>query len=268
MKYDLVISGVGGQGILSIAFVIDHSALAQGLHFKQAELHGMAQRGGAVSSHLRLADGPIFSDVVALGSAQMLLSMEPMEVLRHRGFLAEGAWLVTSVDPEVNIPDYPREAELLASLTRFPGAVLVHGVKVARECGSHRACNMVVLGAAAPYLPLGQEVMERFIKGLFARKGETLVATNIKAFRAGMAHGQLFRAAVDAGADPARVLTLGLHLHSESLDPGAADLWTRVMGASVWSALTARWEEEPKHRMAGDRATAEALLNQGMAALS
>ena len=187
MKYDLILAGVGGQGILSIAFVVDNAALKLGLHFKQSEVHGMAQRGGAVSSHLRLADAPIFSDLVPLHGADMILSVEPMEALRYKQYLKPEGVYVTSSSAFVNIPDYPEPEAILATLKARPGTVLVDADRLAKDAGSPRAQNMVMLGAASPRLPLSQEVMEEFIGVLFGKKGEKIVAANVAAFRAGRA---------------------------------------------------------------------------------
>jgi len=187
MKYDLILAGVGGQGILSIAFVVDNAALKLGLHFKQSEVHGMAQRGGAVSSHLRLADAPIFSDLVPLGGADMILSVEPMEALRYKQYLKPQGVFVSSSSPFVNIPDYPAPEAVLTTLKARPGTVLVDADALAKQAGSPRAQNMVMLGAASPRLPLSQEVMEEFIGVLFGKKGEKIVAANVAAFRAGRA---------------------------------------------------------------------------------
>lgn len=187
MKYDLILAGVGGQGILSIAFVVDNAALKAGVHFKQSEVHGMAQRGGAVSSHLRLADRPIFSDLVPLQGADMILSVEPMEALRYKEYLKPAGVFVTSSAPFVNIPDYPAPEAVLATLSERKGTVLVDADALAKAAGSARSQNMVMLGAASPRLPLSQEILEEFIGVLFGKKGEKVVEANVKAFRAGRA---------------------------------------------------------------------------------
>jgi indolepyruvate ferredoxin oxidoreductase beta subunit len=190
MKYDLILAGVGGQGILSIAFVVDNAALKAGVHFKQSEVHGMAQRGGAVSSHLRLADRPIFSDLVPLQGADMILSVEPMEALRYKEYLKPAGVFVTSSSAFVNIPDYPEPEAVLATLRERAGTVLIDADALAKAAGSARSQNMVMLGAASPRLPLSQEILEEFIGVLFGKKGEKIVEANVKAFRAGRAAAQ------------------------------------------------------------------------------
>jgi indolepyruvate ferredoxin oxidoreductase beta subunit len=185
MKYDIILAGVGGQGVLSVSSIIASSAMKEGLHVKQSEVHGMSQRGGAVLANLRLSDKPIASDLIPLGAASMVLSMEPLESLRYLKYLDQGGTIITSSDPLVNIPDYPNLDQLLASVRTLPHAVLIEAERLAREAGSVRATNMVMVGAASHWLPVRVETIEHFIENLFARKGERVVATNAKAFRSG-----------------------------------------------------------------------------------
>jgi indolepyruvate ferredoxin oxidoreductase beta subunit len=185
MKYDIILAGVGGQGVLSVSAIIASSAMKEGLHVKQSEVHGMSQRGGAVLANLRLSDQPIASDLISLGAASMILSMEPLESLRYLQYLNPAGTIITASDPVVNIADYPALDGLLASIRALPNAALVEAEKLAREAGSGRATNMVMVGAASHRLPVKVETIEHFIESLFARKGEKVVQTNLKAFRAG-----------------------------------------------------------------------------------
>jgi indolepyruvate ferredoxin oxidoreductase beta subunit len=185
MKQDIVLSGVGGQGILSIAFVIDNSALKEGLSFKQAEVHGMAQRGGAVQSHLRLSDGPIHSDLIPKGEADMILSVEPLETLRYFDYLSPGGIVVTSCSPYVNIPDYPDINKILEKIQSIKKRVVVDSARLAKEAGHSRSQNMVMLGAASPYLILKSESLVEFIRVLFKHHGEEVVDINLRAFELG-----------------------------------------------------------------------------------
>ena len=267
MRYDLVLGGVGGQGILSIAFVVDNSAMHKGLHFKQSEVHGMAQRGGAVSSYLRISDEEIFSDIVSLGKADLLLSVEPMEALRYVDYMAPAGRIVSSTTPEINIPDYPEVEQIIDSLAEVPGTVLIAGKPTAKEAGSHRAQNMVVLGAASPFLPLDTETMEHFIQVLFSRKGDKLVETNLRAFRFGRARGQLYRACVDAGAGPRATLRLLDHLGSDDLEPEAAGPWSQVLTSKGAAELDALWEANPERRIPGTCALAEKVQREGVEVL-
>ena len=125
MKQDIILAGVGGQGILSIATVIGSAALQQGLYIKQAEVHGMSQRGGDVQSHLRLSSDPIHSDLIPHGGADMIVSLEPMEALRYLPFLAPDGWVVANTVPFQNIPNYPELDRVLAELKRLPQAVVL-----------------------------------------------------------------------------------------------------------------------------------------------
>jgi indolepyruvate ferredoxin oxidoreductase beta subunit len=186
MKQDIILAGVGGQGILSIAYVIDNAALKEGLHFKQAEVHGMAQRGGGVQSHLRLSSGPIFSDLIPKGSADILLSVEPLEALRYFEYLGTEGVVVTSSTPYKNIPDYPALDGILDQIGRVR-SVIVDAAKLAAEAGSTKAQNMVMLGAASRFLKLREDSLKTYIKALFARRGDALVALNFKAFDLGAA---------------------------------------------------------------------------------
>lgn len=185
MKFDIVLAGVGGQGVLSVSAVIASAAMEAGLHVKQSEVHGMAQRGGAVLAHLRLADAQIASDLIPRGRAALILGMEPLESLRYLEFLAPDGSLITSSNPVINIRDYPPVADVLEQVRRLPHAVLIDSDKLAREAGSARATNMVMVGAASRVLPLDPELLERYIATRFASKGQKVVEQNLKAFRTG-----------------------------------------------------------------------------------
>lgn len=184
-KQDIILAGVGGQGILSIAFVIDNAALGEGLFFKQAEVHGMAQRGGAVQSHLRLSRNPIYSDLIPRGEADMILSVEPLETLRYVDYLSPEGIVVASSSPYINIPDYPDVDEVLRNIRSVEKCIIVDSDKLAKEAGSLRAQNMVMLGAASPYLMLKEENLKEFIRALFQPRGEKMVEMNLKAFELG-----------------------------------------------------------------------------------
>lgn len=187
MKYDMILAGVGGQGVLSIAAIIGVAAVDAGLYLKQAEVHGMSQRGGAVESHLRIADRPIYSDLIPTGGADMLLSMEPMETLRYVSFLGPEGVIVAERSPFVNIPNYPDLDAVIAELGKFPRAVLVDGEGIAKEIRATRSSNMVLLGAASNFLPIPAADLEAAIVSVFGRKGEKVVAQNVEAFRRGQA---------------------------------------------------------------------------------
>lgn len=186
MKTDIILAGVGGQGILSIATVIGSAALADNLYLKQAEVHGMSQRGGDVQSNLRISSEPIASDLIPLAGADVIISLEPMEALRYLPYLAPKGWIVTNTTPFVNIPDYPEMEKVEAELRSHSNVVAFDMDAVAKEVATPRASNMVLLGAATPFLEIPEEKIEAGIRTIFGRKGEAIVESNLKAFRAGL----------------------------------------------------------------------------------
>ena len=191
MKQDIILAGVGGQGILSIATVIGSAALQQGLYLKQAEVHGMSQRGGDVQSNLRLSSEPIHSDLIPRGDADLIVSLEPMEALRYVPYLAPQGWIITNTVPFVNIPDYPAMESVMAELNKLPRVIAIDVDAIAKDTGSPRSANMVLLGATAAVLDiLDPEKLRDGIRRIFGRKGEDIVAANIKAFDAGLASAQ------------------------------------------------------------------------------
>jgi indolepyruvate ferredoxin oxidoreductase, beta subunit len=187
MKSDILLCGVGGQGVLSMAAIIGRAAIADDRFAKQSEVHGMAQRGGGVLAHLRLADHPIASDLIPHGGAQIILSMEPLEGLRYLHYLAPDGVLITAAEPVVNITDYPKLEELHARIRRMPGAILIEAGRLADEAGDPQTLNSVMVGAASHRLPMTVESLERAVREMFAAKGERVVAINLAAFRAGRA---------------------------------------------------------------------------------
>jgi len=186
MQKNIIISGVGGQGILTIASIIDLAAMNLGLNVKQAEVHGMSQRGGAVESHLRISSEEIFSDLIPKGKADIILSIEPMESLRYLPFLSPDGVIVTATEPYVNIPNYPELDELLKTIADSTKHIFVNADSLAKEAGSAKSYNVVMLGAAAPYLEITVEELEKAIEMLFLLKGKEMVDMNIKAFRLGL----------------------------------------------------------------------------------
>jgi indolepyruvate ferredoxin oxidoreductase beta subunit len=186
MKTDIILAGVGGQGILSIATAIGVAALKKGLQLKQAETHGMSQRGGAVVSHLRISDKTVYSDLIAKGDADLILSVEPMEAMRYLPYLSKNGYIVTNTAPFLNIPDYPELDKVMEKLNSYENVVAIDADKIASDLGSKIASNMVMLGAASPFLnDVDAQILEDGIVELFSRKGEDVVNTNLEAFRAG-----------------------------------------------------------------------------------
>jgi len=185
MKNDIILSGVGGQGILSIAATIGLAAVANELFLKQAEVHGMSQRGGDVQSHLRLSDKPVSSDLIPYGKANLIISVEPMESLRYLPWLSSKGWLVTNSNPFVNIPDYPAIDEIISEIKKVKNHIIIDADGIAKESGSARSGNMVILGAASPFIDMPFASLENAVRNLFSRKGEQIVEVNLKALRAG-----------------------------------------------------------------------------------
>jgi indolepyruvate ferredoxin oxidoreductase beta subunit len=192
MKKDIILAGVGGQGILSIAAIIGFAGLKEGLHIKQAEVHGMSQRGGAVQSHFRVSSKPIFSDLIHKGKADLIISVEPMESLRYTHMLKKDGWIITNTSPFVNIPDYPEMDEILDEIQKIPNHVALDADKIAKDLKAPRSVNIVVLGASAPHLDIEIKKLEAAIFKVFGRKGEDIVNQNLEAFRAGLAEAEAY----------------------------------------------------------------------------
>jgi len=190
MKKDIILAGVGGQGILSIATVVGEAALTEGLYLKQAEVHGMSQRGGDVQSNLRISSEPICSDLIPKGGADLIISLEPMEALRYVSYLKPDGWIVTSNAPFVNIPNYPDMEELNKHLAAVKNHVALDVETLAKEAGApSQAANMVLLGAAIPMLGIDHDKMIAGVRRVFARKGEAIVESNVAAVEAGYKNG-------------------------------------------------------------------------------
>ena len=186
MKTDIILAGVGGQGILSIATILGTAALREGLYLKQAEVHGMSQRGGDVMSCLRLSSDPIASDLIPMGGADIIVSLEPMEALRYVQWLSPQGWIVTNTVPFVNIPNYPEMADVMAALETRDNVISFDMDTTAKEVATPRASNMVLLGAASLLCGIETEKIEDGIRTVFGAKGEKIVESNLAAFRAGL----------------------------------------------------------------------------------
>jgi indolepyruvate ferredoxin oxidoreductase beta subunit len=185
MSNDIIISGVGGQGILSIAAIIGIAAVDNDLFMKQSEVHGMSQRGGDVQSHFRLSDRPVLSDLIPLGEADIIVSIEPMESLRYLPWLAKKGWLVTNSNPFINIPDYPPVDKIIEEIKKIKNHIIIDADALAREAGSVKSVNMVMLGAASPFIEMPFQSLENAIMNFFSRKGEDVIEMNIRALNTG-----------------------------------------------------------------------------------
>ena len=187
MKIDIILCGVGGMGALSSAAIISKAALDMGWYMKQAETHGMSQRGGDVQSHLRISDQPICSDLIPEGQCDIILSVEPMEALRYLPFLHKNGWVITNQNPFINIPNYPNQEEVMAEINKIPNNIVFDADVIAKEIKNTKGTNMVVIGAASKYLKIDIEKLENAIRSIFGKKGDAVVNANIDALRAGRA---------------------------------------------------------------------------------
>jgi len=185
MKTNIIISGVGGQGILTIAAVLDLAALDQDLYVKQSEVHGMSQRGGAVQSHVRISDTEIYSDLIPQEKADLILSVEPMELLRYIPFLKKEGWLITDSNTFINISNYPDKQDLYNKIKSHPNNIIINATEVAKKLGNSKAANMVLLGAASSLIPLSEDSMLSAVRKLFQKKSERIINLNIEAFQTG-----------------------------------------------------------------------------------
>ncbi|MEI6456720.1 MAG: indolepyruvate oxidoreductase subunit beta [bacterium] len=185
MKKDIILAGVGGQGIISIASIIGYAALEQGMYLKQSEVHGMSQRGGDVMSNLRISHQDIASDLIPFGKADLIISVEPLEALRYLPYLSPEGWVITSTRPFNNIPDYPDIEAVMKEIEALPYHIALDADVLAKEAGSVKAANTVILGASAPFLGMTYEKIEDAIRFIFGRKGEEVIQLNLKALKAG-----------------------------------------------------------------------------------
>ncbi len=185
MKNDIILAGVGGQGILTIAAIVGQAAVAEGLNVKQSEVHGMAQRGGAVVAHLRLSSNVIYSDLIGPGSADVVLAVEPLEALRHASYLAPDGVVIANQTPVVNIGDYPEIDQVLSEIRAIANHVVLDADQMAKDAGSARAMNMVMLGCLSPFMDLAEAALTETIRKGFERKGDKVVKVNLEAFAAG-----------------------------------------------------------------------------------
>ena len=187
MKKDIILAGVGGQGILTIATIIGDAAAVAGLSLKQAEVHGMSQRGGDVQSNLRVSTNEIYSDLIKQGTADLIISMEPMEALRYVEYLNNEAWVVTSSQPFKNIPNYPDEQQLADEVAALPHVASLPIEDIARQNSMPKSANVILLGMAARYIEiLTPEQLRQSIARVFASKGEAVVQLNQQAFDLGL----------------------------------------------------------------------------------
>ena len=185
MKYDVILAGVGGQGVLSVASIIAQAAMNEGLEVRQSEVHGMAQRGGAVLAHMRISDKKIAGDLVPRGAADLIISMEPLESLRYVSYLKHGGMFVTAAEPFNNIANYPDIEGVYSSIKRLHKYRIVETAAIAKEAGLAKAANTVMVGAVSGFLPIKPQSLEKTIKDVFSKKDSNTAEVNAKAFKLG-----------------------------------------------------------------------------------
>jgi indolepyruvate ferredoxin oxidoreductase beta subunit len=193
MKKDIILAGVGGQGILTIATVIGYAAIESGKNLKQAEVHGMSQRGGDVQSHLRISDSVIYSDLIAEGKCDLILSVEPMEALRYLPYLAKDGWLITNLMPFKNMAGYPDDKDVEAEIYKIPQHIALNADEIAKDNGIPRSMNIIMLGAALQALGLDEKKIEAGIEFIFGKKGEDIVKANLKALQLGKEFAKTYK---------------------------------------------------------------------------
>ena len=186
MKRDIILSGVGGQGILSIATVIGRAALDQGLHIKQAEVHGMSQRGGSVVTYVRYGK-KVYSPIIDKGEADFVLSFELLEAARWAEYLKEGGVLLTNTQKVNPMPVITGAAEYPKALEKKLAALPIRldamdALGLALRAGSTRAVNLVLLGRLSRYFHFTDEQWQDAIEKSIPAK---FLELNKKAFALG-----------------------------------------------------------------------------------
>ncbi|NLT34969.1 MAG: indolepyruvate oxidoreductase subunit beta [Gaiellales bacterium] len=185
---NLLLSGVGGQGVILASFLLSQVALEAGYDIKQSEVHGMAQRGGSVVSHLRFGH-KVYAPLFTPGQADLLLSFEPLEALRYLHWLKKDGLLVYNtvrVNPSTvssGAAEYPEGVEERIGRS-FGRVVGLNAVAIAAQAGTARAANLVLLGAASPSLPFSREMWDAVLKRELA---SNVLEVNLKAFQLGRA---------------------------------------------------------------------------------
>lgn len=218
MKVNLILAGVGGQGILTIARGVGIAALQRNMHLRQAEVHGMSQRGGAVQSHLRVSDEQLYSDLIPTGQADLIVAVEPLEALRYVEYLRPGGAIVASSNAFVNIDNYPPLEQVLQQVASYPEHVLIDAERLAKQAGSIRCANVVMLGAASLRMDFDAQELVAAVGELFAAKGPKVVQQNQRAFWLGRRAAELYTIAIREGAPSRAVRTWLAELSAEELE--------------------------------------------------
>lgn len=186
-KYDLLIVGVGGQGVILASDIIGRAAVAEGLSIRAAETHGMAQRGGAVENHVRI--GCKYGTLIPYQGADCLMSMEPLEALRFAKYINPKGIAIINTEPIVPVTVatgkvlYPEVDVIIEKMKGICADVKAENfTALAKKAGAAQALNVVMIGAVSKYLPLSPEILKEVIARSVPPK---TVAVNLKAFDLG-----------------------------------------------------------------------------------
>jgi len=183
MKSDILIVGVGGQGIILTSDIISKAALKDGFNVKKAETHGMAQRGGSVITHVRISNSDIYSPLIPKGKVDVLIGFEPMEALRYMGYINrknENSIMIVNRNP-IEIENYPDINEIISEIKRHRNSIILNALELANKAGNVLTQNIVMLGAASRYLPIDRDTLKETIKENVKRA----INENLKAFELG-----------------------------------------------------------------------------------
>jgi indolepyruvate ferredoxin oxidoreductase, beta subunit len=185
-KFDLLITGVGGQGAILASDIIGKAAVASGLPIRAAETHGMAQRGGSVVNHIRI--GEEFGSMIPKKGADLMLALEPMEAVRYVEFLKDGGVVIVNTQTVLpvtvtsGLAKYPDVQEILDVLSEKYIVKAFNADDLAYEAGSRLAMNVAMVGAVSGYLPIPKETLLESVKALVPQK---TIEVNIRAFEMG-----------------------------------------------------------------------------------
>ncbi|HPE06359.1 MAG TPA: indolepyruvate oxidoreductase subunit beta [Smithellaceae bacterium] len=183
----ILFAGVGGQGILRASDIMCMAMMEAGFDVKKSEVHGMAQRGGCVTSHVRYGS-KVYSPLAESGSIETLVSFEKMEALRYLKFLSKDASIILNTEeiypPAVNRGDSEYPNDVIDFLkNHYPKVIALNAAKLAHEAGNIRAANVVLLGAVSNLMNIEKSVWESVIKKSFPQK---LLKLNLDAFQMGI----------------------------------------------------------------------------------
>ena len=183
--HGIVLSGVGGQGVLSLAQILLEALRRSGLHALQSEIHGMSQRGGSVHAQVCFSEAALTSPILDEGGADLLIALEPLEALRYVSMLRLDGHLVVSEEPQMDMAGYPPLDDVYAALKAVRGVHLIDTEDLARSLNHRQAGGMALLGMASRFLPVDDAVWRDVISQRFESKGARVMEKNLEAFEAG-----------------------------------------------------------------------------------